>query len=313
MLIHTPSPPCSFGNIQMTSTLIHRRPTISDYSDKNEPSRVVDDEELSQSLMCLRNFDPSSTSSSLPTPTPTLIRHLLSSSKGAGSQLLQLLRDAAPILHQGLESNLSVRETCKLLGYGLRDIHACLLEVDDALLEPLPDESESMEELRCCRQWLQQLQSFIMKLQRHVDNIMMDLVQSSRAATLRLLRESDPMEEEELVIRSRHPSCDNCSTSPPSTSQFSPPHSLSSISSIAADPVLSEDHLALWRVLLQSVTQQFDLAVQALDRIQIQALLDAEAVQQLEAEVVRLKIMAKCVYTRSRLSYKLYWEGKIAL
>jgi len=97
-------------------------------------------------------------------PSVSVLREL-KNNYSKGPQLLQHIRDVLRIVREG--SGTPCSDASRLLGYGLSDIHATLFEVDEELM----DSNLALEEPRLatdCRRWLQQLQSFVMSLQREV-------------------------------------------------------------------------------------------------------------------------------------------------
>jgi len=161
--------------------------------------------------------------------------------------------------------------------------------VDDDLMESNLIGETAVDEaaVSACRQWLQQLQSFIMALQRDVDAFSMEAVRNRRITPMGCMHVSGT-EETALQRREEGEGGEGMSQT---------------------EDVMCLPSVTSWREFLTSISSQFDAAVEEMDKVE-KLRKDAGREGQV---AMGSKIPSRCVYLKSRLSYRSHWEGKLAL
>lgn len=113
-------------------------------------------------------------------PSSSVLQLLKSSRKG--QQLLQQICDTS----QSQDNSSPYDETRhKQIECSLREIHACLLEADDDLMDPNLSETADQEVVLSCRTWLHKLQSFVLAMQREMASLLMSRAAGSLSDKLR--------------------------------------------------------------------------------------------------------------------------------
>lgn len=148
---------------------------------------------------------------------------------------------AAPV---GATGCLKCRQhLARRLGLALRNAHASILEVDDAL--PLEHNPASSSAISCCRAWLKDLQSFIMALQKDVDAI-------SSSSSLPTSPPSPPIHEAAALLRAKK-------KKPSSSAAAVAGSSALTLKQQEADRLMRGD--AAWQALLRAAAVQVNQAM----------------------------------------------------
>lgn len=105
-------------------------------------------------------------------PPAAVLAFLCRLPKPTGLQLFEHLGNAARLLRPDAESLPLSSSGSRRIGHVLRDVHATILEVDDDLTDCQASPADA-EAVCACRQWLKQLQAFVLGLQKDIEYLAM--------------------------------------------------------------------------------------------------------------------------------------------